>query len=881
MRPTLTVQGAKALKKVHQGVNAILNPVKATFGPEGKSALLYRTMNRGNRITDDGVTVAECQEPKDQFVRMVAQTFKEMCKRTVEKVGDGPQPLYSKVLTPTGFKKMGDIKIGDKICGTDGTTQEIVGVFEKGEKEVFEVVYSDGRVVECSKDHLWSVVTNYGLPKVMTVEQLLDSGRILMQKTNGQNNFGYYTPCTIVEFENKKLPLDPYFLGVLLGDGSLSGTGDIELSLGIKKEHILDKLVLPEGVSFESKFVEEKNYFRVKLHGEKLIEILQNLGLYGTKSGTKFIPKDYLYTSHENRFALLQGLLDTDGYINTRGLFEYSTISNQLVEDFKELAWSLGYSLYYELRSKEKSSSYSDTPIHRITQLSGYKYGNKIIEIRSTNRNEQMRCIKVSNPDNLYITDNYIVTHNTTATTILGGTLFNEIYKDLDETQNVFTGKKKSVVSLKKEILAEAEKVKEAIKAQAKKIETLEDLEKVSIISVKDEALGKLVAKIAWEVGVDGFIDVVEGYKGEIETEVIKGMRFAAKVPAKAFVNNPARFEMVMTDTPILITNHGLSNAGDIAQAVNEIGKTTTKLAIVAPSFSENVLVNFVNAAKGGYFIYPILAPALRTEQLEDLAIYCGAKFIDKNKGNKLQNVRSIDLGQIEKAVIKDTETREDAVITGGKGTYEVVNSKSEVEKRIEVLKGQLEETKQEQFKKLLERRIASMASAVGVIRVGDSTQASSLYRKLKIEDAVYACRAALRGGYVKGGGLCLKEISDTLPEGHILKKTLLTPYEIIQESTGGIDISENVIDPADAMYYAVEHATQVVANLITVDSITCEEEDHTPEEGSFEIARMLRELVINDKIQKGQLREGEAEAFRDSLGGLTEDEYIKAQENG
>lgn len=553
MRTTRTVLGAQALKKIHKGVNAILAPVKATFGPEGKSALLYRTMNRGNRITDDGVTVAECQEPKDQFERMAAQTFKEMCKRTVEKVGDG-----------------------------------------------------------------------------------------------------------------------------------------------------------------------------------------------------------------------------------------------------------------------------------------------------------------------------------TTATTILGGTLFNEIYKDLDETQNVFGNKKKSVVALKKEILAEAEKVKEAIRASAKKIETLEDLEKVSIISVKDEKLGKLVAKIAWDVGVDGFIDVVEGYKGEIETEVIKGMRFAAKVPAKVFVNNPARFEMVMTDTPILITNYGLSNAGEIAQAVNEIGKTTTKLAILAPSFSENVLVNFVNASKGGFFIYPILAPSLRTEQLEDLAIYCGAKFIDKNKGNKLANTRPADLGYIEKAVIKDTELREDAVVTGGKGTYEEVNSKSKVEERIETLKSQLVETKQEQFKKLLERRIASMASAVGVIRVGDSTQASSLYLKLKIEDAVYACRAALRGGYVKGGGLCLKEIADKLEDGHILKKTLLTPYEQIQASVdGGLDISEDVIDPADAMYYAVEHATQVVAQLITVDSITAECEDMLPGEGEMAIAKVLLEYVISDKISKGLLREGEKEVYKDSLGGLTEEEFI------
>lgn len=567
MRTTKTLRGGKAKQAILKGVNAIYSVVAPTFGPEGKNALLYRTMNRGNRITNDGVTVAECQEPKDQFVRMSAQTFRESCKKTNEKVGDG-----------------------------------------------------------------------------------------------------------------------------------------------------------------------------------------------------------------------------------------------------------------------------------------------------------------------------------TTCTTILGGKLFNEIFKIIDDSQNEFTGLKVGVMSLKKKLLNEAEKVKEEILKSAKKVKTLKDLEKIAIVSVEDETLGKTVAKMAWEVGVDGFIDVVEGYKGEIETEVIKGMRFPAKVPAKAFVNNPARYEMVAEDCPIIITNYAMDNAGDFAQSINGIGKTTSKLIVVAPSFSDNVLVNMVNASKTGYFIYPVLAPSMRTEQIEDLAIYCGAKFIDKNKGLKLQNIRPTDLGFIEKIVVKDTELKEDAVVTGGQGTKTEDNpildkkagfdlqeqKKSQVEERIAILKSQLEETKQEQFKKLIERRIASMASAVGVIRVGDSTQASSLYRKLKIEDAVYACKAALRGGYVKGGGLCLKEIADTLPEDSLLKTTLLAPYEQIQSSVdGGIEITEDIIDPAEAIYYAVEHSTQVVANLITVDSITCESEDPLIEEGNFAIAKALTELVISDKINKGQLKANEAEAYRDELGGMTEDEYV------
>ena len=175
-----------------------------------------------------------------------------------------------------------------------------------------------------------------------------------------------------------------------------------------------------------------------------------------------------------------------------------------------------------------------------------------------------------------------------------------------------------------------------------------------------------------------------------------------------------------------------------------------------------------------------------------------------------------------------------------------------------------------------MERRIASMASAVGVIKVGDSVQASSLYRKLKIEDAVYACKAALRGGYVKGSGLCLKEIADKLPDNDILKSALLAPYEQIQSSVdGGLEIGEDIIDPMEAVYYSVEHAIKVVANLATVDIITAEISEIEMGDGLITIAKMMGEYVKNDAIQKGLLKENEKEAYMDSLGGLNEDEFI------
>lgn len=497
----------------------------------------------------------------------------------------------------------------------------------------------------------------------------------------------------------------------------------------------------------------------------------------------------------------------------------------------------------------------------------------------------------------------------TTTTVVIGGKLYNEVEKLFSETDSqIGGGSKTSVMVLKKKILESAIKVKEEIKKVTKKVETIEELENIAIVSVEDRELGKIIAKMAWETGVDGFIDVVEGYKGEIETEVIKGMRFPAKVAAKGFVNNTQKYEMVAQDCAVLITNYKLDNAAQVAECLNPLLKNNPKIILFAPEFSSEVLTDMFKGMfvvnqqgekikKPGLDLFPVHVPSLRTEQFEDLAIYCGARFIDKNKGAQLRAVTENDLGFLEKLVVKDTEAREDATAIGGKGarmekviTYEQgeVDGKkvkrikekvtTAVGERIETLKSQLEETREVQFKKLIERRIASMGSAIGIVRVGGATKASTLYLKLKIEDGVYACKAALRGGYVKGGGLCLKEIADKMPDDDILKPAISAPYNQIQ-SHGAIEITPEIIDPMEAVYYSVEHATEVVANLITVDIITQEMEDPIHGEGELAIARALGELVLNDRIHKGQLKEDEREAARENQYRMLTDEHLSTDE--
>lgn len=461
----------------------------------------------------------------------------------------------------------------------------------------------------------------------------------------------------------------------------------------------------------------------------------------------------------------------------------------------------------------------------------------------------------------------------TTTTTVIAAKLLNETFHVLGENQTAFKSKSSSgganVMNIKRAILATAESVKKEITARAVKVETLEQLEHIASISVEDEELGKIIAKMAWEVGIDGFIDTVEGFKGEIETEIIKGMRFPAKIPAKTFINRPERFEMVIESSPVVVTNIPIDNAAQISEFTKDLN--TSKLVIIAPSFADSVLINIVASIKSGFHLMPISVPSLRTEQLEDLAIYMGATFINSKEGMKMEGIRENDLGFIEKIIVKDAEAKEDAAATGGKGAElnEVANTEgnpimsSPIADHIEVLKGQLAETRQDTHKKMLERRIASMASAVGTIRVGGSTDAERLYRKLKIEDAVNASKSALRSGYVKGAGITLKEIAETLPEDDLMRVALMAPYEQIMENAEGVfDIDENVIDPAEVAFYAVEHASSVVANLATVGAMIPEIPDRDPADSSKEIADAIltfakffgrHHSILNDEDLQGE----------------------------
>ncbi len=472
---------------------------------------------------------------------------------------------------------------------------------------------------------------------------------------------------------------------------------------------------------------------------------------------------------------------------------------------------------------------------------------------------------------------NELVGDGTTTTAKIGGFLINQelgklIASDIPTASgNGKKSAKKGVRAIRLEMKEAKELVIAEIKLKAKPIKTLGDLEKIAVVSIgkEDEEVSKTVAKMVWDIGrdaaggfVDNHVDVTEGFKGGIETEVIRGMRFPAKVPHRAFVNKPERFEMEIVDTNVFITNYKLDNAYTLIDIIDRL--KITKCAIFAPDFSPGVLKSLGESMKSGVFCYPVKCPALRTEVLEDLAAYTGATVIDKDTGKKLENTAMVDLGFAGKIIVKDTENREDAVLLGGRGERSRVGSNTAVTERVEILKKQMKESRNELTTVSLQKRIASLSSAIGVIRVGATTSAEGLFLKLKIEDGVYACKAALEEGYVEGGGICLKKIADKLPVS-ILTEALRSPYEQIQKNAGGeLEVGKEIIDPAKVVRLEVEHAVSVASVMITTDILIPEMREKSPAEGYEDIARSIKTYATYWAKQQGLLKSSEDEAEKD-----------------
>lgn len=353
------------------------------------------------------------------------------------------QPVDEPVLTPGGWRKIGDLAVGDLVVSADGTPTRVNGVFPQGLRKIKEVEFTDGARVRCDREHLWAVRTDTdkwrGNPyRVLSLDKVELAG-LLSSGGRRKWNTPLWDPK---DGADASFEVDPYLLGVLIGDGCLTNSG-VRMSLNEQDHQIVDRIrsILPDGLDVRCS-MRGRGAMDVRIvssqadRGNPLVSALVSLGLYGKSAQDKFIPDQYLLGSRRQRVALLQGLMDTDGTASCG--VQFNTSSSRLADDVCSLVRSLGGCP--RLRSKLPKYSYKGrvctgrrhytitmalpewvAPFFLARKADAVRSRivppvRKILAVRDAGEAECV-CISVEHPSSLYVTRDYVVTHNTTWTT--------------------------------------------------------------------------------------------------------------------------------------------------------------------------------------------------------------------------------------------------------------------------------------------------------------------------------------------------------------------------------------------------------------------------------------------------------------------------------
>ena len=344
------------------------------------------------------------------------------------------QPLDAQILTPEGFVSMGEIQVGHKVIGSDGSAHRVLGVYPQGVKEVYRVTFRDGSTTRCCDDHLWftQTVTERSQGICGAVRPLRDIRKTLRYGTH----FNHGVPrVAAVQFRptDEDLPIDPWLLGMYLGDGSCSGSVMITNPEADVQAKIADSLdtqdtcVATGPISLRVKRRQRTGSPSAMMAG------LRELGLDKLAAQEKHVPPSYLHAGLLERLALLRGLLDSDGYVTNPGAVEFCTVSQRLASDVCFLIRSLGGSAKlvtktptYTHKGQRRQgllayrifASFPEGLIPVSSEKHTAKWATPKWAIRHTIRSVEpvglqlCQCIKIDAIDSLYVTDDFILTHN-------------------------------------------------------------------------------------------------------------------------------------------------------------------------------------------------------------------------------------------------------------------------------------------------------------------------------------------------------------------------------------------------------------------------------------------------------------------------------------
>ncbi|WP_298442500.1 SNF2-related protein [Ferrimicrobium sp.] len=336
------------------------------------------------------------------------------------------QPVTEPVLTPTGWQPIGNLRVGDEVIGSDGYPTRVLGVYPQKDRRVVRITMSDGSWTRCTPDHLWAVQrvqTRHAQWRTMSTSEIMDKGLI----DKWRNRTWRIPMVQPVQYSPTKCPIDPYVFGVILGDASINSKGHVCLCTDLKT---IEKLAVPGTIGYH------KSSGIAYLNTTALADDLKQLGVAGCRAHEKFVPAVYLHGTVDDRLALLQGLLDTDGYAMPDGGAEFSSTSPLLVNAVAEIVESLGgvargrrkSASAYTYGSERKTGKPAEriniklppplAPFRLARKLDTYvvptKYPpTRLIASITPELDEDTVCIRVEADDQLYVTRDYIVTHNT------------------------------------------------------------------------------------------------------------------------------------------------------------------------------------------------------------------------------------------------------------------------------------------------------------------------------------------------------------------------------------------------------------------------------------------------------------------------------------
>lgn len=442
----------------------------------------------------------------------------------------------------------------------------------------------------------------------------------------------------------------------------------------------------------------------------------------------------------------------------------------------------------------------------------------------------------------------------TTTATLLAQALVREGMKNVTSGANP--------MGIKKGIKSAVDCAVESIKENSKKVKGSDDIARVASVSSGDEFIGKLISEAMEKVSADGVITIEESKTADTYTDVVEGMQFDRGYITPYMVTDTEKMEAVLDDPYILITDKKLSSIQELLPLLEQIVQGGKKLLIIAEDVEGEALSTLiVNRLRGTFTCVAVKAPGFgdrRKEMLQDIATLTGGQVISEEVGLELKETQISQLGRAQKVQIQ----KENTIIVDGLGDKEAIKA------RVAQIRSEISNTTSDYDKEKLQERLAKLAGGVAVIKVGAATEVEMKEKKLRIEDALSATKAAVEEGIVAGGGVALlnacaavEKLVETLESDEktgakIVLRALEEPIRQIAENAGlegsividsirrsgkagyGFDfhaekygdmIELGIVDPAKVTRNAIQNAASVAGMVLTTESLVADEKEENP----------------------------------------------------